>query len=72
MFEVLTEVATFTPASSEQITGVLNIFSLVYEWFIGKVGVLLQFMLSNPYLMISLGIVTLMALLVFLQRIVHI
>ena len=52
---------TFDPVTNSQVTGILEIFTSVYQWFLNKLGDLLSFCMSNPYLVISLAKIVIIA-----------
>lgn len=61
----------FDPVSSQTITDFLGIFQNIFLWVVGTFKLLIDFMLSNPYLVIALGIITLSAAIAIFKRMVR-
>lgn len=57
------DVATpsFDPVSASTVQSFLSIFTDVFNWVAGRFTTLINFMLSNPYLVIALALITISA-----------
>ena len=51
--------ATNTPATSEQITAVLDVLKAIAEYILGMVGSVVSLVMAQPLLLIPVGVVTL-------------
>lgn len=54
-------VVSFAPAGVEAIQKILEIFGVVFEFFISKMSILLEWVLGNPIGLISLAVITILA-----------
>ena len=46
-----------TAASAEQITSVLNVLKVVFEFIIESLGAIVEVIMANPLLLIPIGVV---------------
>lgn len=67
-----TAAVTFEAVTTSEIEGILALFQPVVNFFMGTLTTCVDFMMSNPFLMISLAVVTILAIIGVLVRLVHI
>lgn len=67
----LLEAPTFESVTVDEIEGILSLFEPVVNFFMNVANTFVNFMLSNQFLMISLAIITILAVLGFAVSLVR-
>ena len=62
---------SFAAATVEQIQAILDIFGVVFEFFISKMSILLQWFIGNPIGLISLAVITISAIVLLFRSLIR-